>query len=213
MKYDFADDVQKVDYLREAADLVSSLGSPVEREVYGARCAETAAIAKEAMDQEVKRALNRRLGKARKQQERKNLTPAAQLQPGSRELRYPNLRAGRAEEGVLRLILLEPALLSKTAELAPEDFTVPFLGKTFGLLKRRWEENRAVSLGVLAGELTPQEMDRLAAAVQGPETPTEREPWRLSGYQKTEKQKAHGTATKTSAGRTRKYREKKGFGG
>ena len=37
----------------------------------------------------------------------KELTPAIQLQPRERELRYTNLRSARAEEGVLRLLLLE----------------------------------------------------------------------------------------------------------
>lgn len=216
MKYDFTDDMQKVDYLREAADLVSSLESPVEREVYAARCADTAGIAKEALDQEVKRALLRRLGKAKKQQERKDLTPAAQLQPGSRELRYPNLRAGRAEEGVLRLILLEPDLLSKAADLTSGDFTVPFLGRTFELLKKRWEEGRTVSLGVLAGELTPQEMDRLAAVAQAPEA-AGRNDEAMADYLdiiKTERAKSAWKSDEELLLAAReKYREKKGFGG
>ena len=33
------------------------------------------------------------------------------VQPKSRELRYDNVRSARAEEGVLRLVLTEPALI------------------------------------------------------------------------------------------------------
>jgi len=169
LKYDLADDPQKVEYLRETAALVASFDSPVEREVYGARCAETAGVSNQAIEQEVKRALDQRLNKAKKQQERKNLTPAAQLQPKERALRYENLRAGRAEEGILRLMLLDPTLFSQAERLSPEDFTVPFLGKAYDLLRTRWREGRAVGLAVLAGDLTTQEIDRLAGILQMPE--------------------------------------------
>lgn len=41
-KYDLSDDSQKVGFLQEAAQLLSSLPSAVEREIYGRHAAETA---------------------------------------------------------------------------------------------------------------------------------------------------------------------------
>lgn len=216
MKYDFSDDAQKVEYLRESAALVASLESPVEREVYGARCAEAAGVSAAAMAQEVKRALDQRLRRARKQQERKILTPAAQLQPKERELRYENFRAGRAEEGILRLVMLDPALFPQTGRLRQEDFTVPFLGRAFQLLRVRWQEDRAVGLAVLAGELTAQEMDRLAGILQAPEA-LEHGREAMDDYIRiieTEAAKRQGTdETDPLLAARAKYREKKGYGG
>ena len=49
------------------------------------------------MKLEVDRALKGRLRKAKKQQERRDLTPTSQLQPRARSLRYENIRSARAE--------------------------------------------------------------------------------------------------------------------
>ncbi len=111
-KYNLADDAQKVAFLQEAAQLVSSLPSAVEREIYGGHAAQTAGVTPEAMAQEVKRAFSARLRREKKQQERRDLAPASQLQPKQRGLRYENIRSALAEEGVLRLVLLDPELLS-----------------------------------------------------------------------------------------------------
>ncbi|MCI6256549.1 MAG: DNA primase [Clostridiales bacterium] len=169
VKYDLEDDAQRVEFLREAAAMLSTLSSPVEREVYGAKAAAAAGITAEAMAQEVKREYYRRVKQAKKQQERKDLTPAAQLQPREYGIRYANMRSGRAEEGVLRLMLLEPGLFRETGSLTAEQFSVPVLGKVYGLLQKRFREGRSTQLAALAGELTPEEMSHLAAILDRPE--------------------------------------------
>ena len=169
-KYDLTDDAQRVDFLKEAVEVVAALPSPVEREVYGARCAGLAGISAEAMGQEVQRARSQRARRERRQQERRDLTPAVQLQPKERALRYTDLRSARAEEGVLRLVLLDPELFRRTGALAPEDFSSPLLGKAYRLLRGRWEEGLTVQLPALAGELEPGEMDCLTGVVQRPES-------------------------------------------
>ena len=169
VKYDLEDDAQRVEFLREAAAMLSTLSSPVEREVYGAKAAAAAGITAEAMAQEVKREYYRRVKQAKKQQERKDLTPAAQLQPREYGIRYANMRSGRAEEGVLRLMLLEPGLFRETGSLTAEQFSVPVLGKVYGLLQKRFREGRSTQLAALAGELTPEEMSHLAAIQDRPE--------------------------------------------
>ena len=52
-KYDIREDDQKIRYVHEAAELISTLGSSVQREVYGGRVAESAGISMEAMKLEV----------------------------------------------------------------------------------------------------------------------------------------------------------------
>lgn len=170
VKYDLTDDAQKVDFLREAATMLSTLPSPVEREVYGSKAAEAAGITPEAMAQEIKREFSRRLKQAKKQQERKDLTPAVQRQPREYGIRYPNMRSGRAEEGVVRLMLLEPTLFRDVGELNAEQFSVPVLGRVFALLLRRAREGRSTQLATLAGELSPEEMSHLAAVLEQPES-------------------------------------------
>ena len=169
-KYDLSDDSQKVGFLQEAAQLLSSLPSAVEREIYGRHAAETAGVSPEAVAQEVKKAFQRRLRKEQKQQERRDLTPAIQLQPKSRGLRYENIRSARAEEGVLRLLLLDPSLHRELTQLRPEEFSSPLLGKAYALLLRRAEDGLSTQLSLLAGELTGEEMDHLTQVASSPES-------------------------------------------
>ena len=169
-KYDLSDDSPKVGFLQEAAQLLSSLPSAVEREIYGRHAAETAGVSPEAVAQEVKKAFQRRLRKEQKQQERRDLTPAIQLQPKSRGLRYENIRSARAEEGVLRLLLLDPSLHRELTQLRPEEFSSPLLGKAYALLLRRAEEGLSTQLSLLAGELTGEEMDHLTQVASSPES-------------------------------------------
>ena len=169
-KYDLTDDAQRVEFLKEAVPILAQLPSPAEREIYGARCAELAGVTAEVVAQEVKRERSRLSWKAKKQQERKDLTPAVQRQPKERALRYDNIRSAGAEEGVLRLVILDPELFGSAALLEPEHFSSPLLGRVFGLLRARWTEGLTVSLAALAGELEPAEMSHLSGVLTKPES-------------------------------------------
>ncbi len=106
-RFDLSRDDQRAQYLLAAAEVVAGLPSPVEREIYAGRCAETAGVSKEAVLQEVARQRQKRRRESARQEERRSLAPVRELQPKNRELRYENLRSARAEEGVLRIVLLD----------------------------------------------------------------------------------------------------------
>jgi len=169
-KFDLSDDVQRVAFLQEAAQLIASLPSPVEREIYGGHAAETAGISAEAMAQEVRKALNSRLRKQAKDQERRDLSPSVKLQPDARSLRYQNIRSARAEEGVIRLLLLDPGLLERMDGLSGKEFSSPLLGKVYDLIRERLEEGGNPQLGAMARELTAEEMDHMTRVVDQPES-------------------------------------------
>ena len=169
-KYNLEDDTQRVAFLQEAAQMISTLHSAVEREIYGGHAAQTAGVTPETMAQEVNRALKSRLRKAQKQQERRDLAPASQLLPTNRGMRYENIRSARAEEGILRLLLLDPSLLDRMEGLTGAEFSSPLLGKVFDLLRRRAEEGLSTHLAALAEDLTGEEMDHLAQVAAQPES-------------------------------------------
>ena len=168
-QFDLSRDDQRSAYLQAAAEVIASLPSPVEREVYAGRCAQEAKVSKESVLQETDRLRRRRGREVRKQEERQNLTPARQLQPKSRDLRYQNVRSARAEEGVLRVVLLDPELFRELEGLEPEHFSAPHLGKAYGLLRQRWREGKSVMLPALEGQLSAEELDGLTAAAQQPQ--------------------------------------------
>lgn len=169
-KYDLKDDDQKVKYLQESAELISTLGSAVQREVYGGRVAETAKISPEAMALEVQRARKRLLAREKKAQEKIDLAPARNLQPKSRSIRYDNLKSAMAEEMLLALCLKEPALLDQTQSLKPEMFSSPLLGNVFSQLTARSRQGLEVSASCLA-DLTGEEMSHIASIVQRQQGP------------------------------------------
>ena len=169
-KYDLREDDQRVKYIHESAELICTLGSAVQREVYGRRVAEAADITYEAMKLEVDKSFKRRIQKEKKRQEQIDLAPARNLQPKARSIRYDNMKSAMAEEAVLALILKEPALLDQARELKETEFSSPLLGRAYGQLAVRHHQGLEVSLGVLS-DFSGEEMSHLAGIIQRQEGP------------------------------------------
>ena len=169
-KYDIREDDQKVKFINEAADFISTLSNAVQREVYGHRVAEAANISYDALKLEVNKAFKRRIAREKKKQEKIDLAPAQALQPRSREIRYDNVKSAVAEEGVLGLILKDAALLDQTGQLKAEEFSVPLLGRVYEQLRIRHKQGLEVSLAVLA-DLTPDEYSHIAGIMQRQQGP------------------------------------------
>ncbi|MEE0097213.1 MAG: DNA primase [Oscillospiraceae bacterium] len=165
-KYDLSADDAKVEFLKEAAELVASMGSSVEREVYSNRAAEMAGVAPDSMRLEVSRAYKRRINAQKKREERQNLRPAEQLQPTVSGLKYENVKSAVAEEGVLGQIFLEPALLDLTKNLTPQQFSSPLLGKVYAWMQQRWQEGEGISIPAMGGSFTPEEISHITRISQ-----------------------------------------------
>ena len=214
-KYDLADDQARVAYCEEVSDLLAGLSNPVEQEIYTTRAAETAKITPEAMKLEVQRAFKRRLSREKRAELRRDLNPAAQLQPKERSFRYDNLRSARAEEGILRLLTMDESLFGQEPPLRPEQFSSPLLGKVFSLLWQAREAGRQPSVAALAGVLSQEEMNHITAICQQPESPQNARQ-ALADYIRivqTEAEKRAGRDTDPLLAATEKYKNKKGTGG
>ena len=214
-KYDLADDQARVAYCEEVSDLLAGLSNPVEQEIYTTRAAETAKITPEAMKLEVQRAFKRRLSREKRAELRRDLNPAAQLQPKERSFRYDNLRSARAEEGILRLLTMDESLFGQEPPLRPEQFSSPLLGKVFSLLWQAREAGRQPSVAALAGALSQEEMNHITAICQQPESPQNARQ-ALADYIRivqAEAEKRAGRDTDPLLAATEKYKNKKGTGG
>ena len=170
-KYDLSDPEQKIAYGGEVSTLIASLSNAVEREVYAGRAAETAGISRTAMLTEVERARRKKRGQERRTLQRENLNTTAMRQPKDRTIRYDDLRSAMAEEGIIRLLLLDGALADGCRDLDPEDFSSPFLGRMYRLLMESWAEGRALTAAALAARCSPEEMSHLSGVLQKPESP------------------------------------------
>lgn len=159
----------RLEFLKKAVETVAALPSAIEREIFGNKAAAAANISGTAFAQEVERWRKGKDKQERRKETRRSLTPTLELQPKERGLRYDNLRSARAEEGVLRLMVLDPLLFGETGSLAGEEFSSPLLGRVFSLLKARHEGGRSTQISALAGELTPQEMSHVVSVIDKPE--------------------------------------------
>lgn len=166
-QFDLTKDDQRVEFTARAAELISTFRSAAEREVYADRAAKAAGISREAMLLEATKAYKKRLNREKRQQERRDLSPATASLPTERSLRsvYSNPRSAVAEEQVIGLALLEPSLMDLAGELTGAAFSVPFLGRAFDGLLRLHREGLRVSLAALQ-DFTPEENSRLSAIAQ-----------------------------------------------
>ncbi len=176
-KYDLRDDDQKVKYLQESAELICTLQSSVQREVYANRVAETAKISADAMKLEIDRAKKRYLSREKKKQEKIDLSPARNLQPRDRNIHYTNLKSARAEEVILAQSFREPALLALAGELKPEMFSSDLLGKVYLQILSRYREGLEISINGIT-DLSPEEMSHIASILQSQQGPVNEQAFR-----------------------------------
>ena len=145
---------------------------------------------------------------------RLNLTFFNAVQPFQRELRYDNLRSAVAEEGLLRMLFREPALLAQTEGLTAEDFSVPLFGRVYAALRERWQNDLAITPAALADSLSPAEMAHLTAVLQKQEPPLSETA--LADYLRIlreERAKARVSDASDLLAMQRDLKKKKGYGG
>ncbi len=171
MQFDLTQDEQKVEFAKQAAELICTFSTAVEREIYGTRAAEAAGLTPEVMKLEISKAFKRRVARQRKEQEKRELAPSVMIQPKSRELRYQNVRSAAAEEELLRMLLKEPELFAKAESLTAEAFSVPFFGRVFDFWRQRWRDGLPVTAAGLESLLTAEELAHLTSVLQKQDSP------------------------------------------
>jgi len=169
-KHNLKNDEDRVKFIQEAAELICTLHSAVQREVYGTRAAESASISYDAMRMEVDKAFKRRVNREKKKQEKIDLAPAQAALPKSRNIRYENLKSAMAEEGILAMLFRDPALMEQTKQLSALCFSVPLLGRVYEQLRLRYAQGLELSVAALE-DLEPEEMSHITGIAhrqQGP---------------------------------------------
>ncbi len=212
-KYDLSRDEEKVEFLREATDLVAKLPGPVERQVYALRVSALAGVSGDVVSAEVERRRKKLLNRALKSDEREQSRPERQLQPTERELRYADPASAAAEEGLVRLLYLEPAL-GKTEDLPQaEEFSSPALGRIYAAIRGKIDRDAAVSTAALAEELSQSEMSLLVSLLQKPELLSLGEKTLRDYIRKIRDQKELASGSVDLRALAGKLRERKGYEG
>ena len=150
-KYDLKVDEQRVAFVKEAAGIVAELPGSVEREVYAMRVADTAGSAARV-----------------RSKERDLLRPATAMQPPGRSIRFDDPRSAAAEQGIIRLLYLDPGLFyGRTNVPDAAQFSSPELRHIYTVLLAHGGTG-TVQIAALSGELTPDELALLTGIIQQP---------------------------------------------
>ena len=168
-KYDLTVDEQKVEFLKEASELVARLPGSVERQVYAMRVASLAGVPNDVVAQEVERRHKKAVRTAYRENENKLSHPERQLQPGQKEFHYENPESAAAEEGIIRLLFLDQGLFKGKDLPEPEEFSSPALAQIYSALKTKFENGDIISTATLSATLPPELASLLAGILQKPE--------------------------------------------
>lgn len=168
-KYDLTVDEQKVEFLKEASEVVARLPGSVERQVYAMRVASLAGVPNDVVAQEVERRHKKAVRTAYRENENKLSHPERQLQPGQKEFHYENPESAAAEEGIIRLLFLDQGLFKGKDLPEPEEFSSPALAQIYSALKTKFENGDIISTATLSATLPPELASLLAGILQKPE--------------------------------------------
>ena len=164
-------DSGRLSYLSSATALLAELESAPEREVYGAKVASIAGVSPDAVNSEVNKKLAIKKARQKKDFERSVASPTATMQPGDRSLRYNNEYSAAAEEGVIRSLARDSALMKVASEMdfSETEFTSEFLAKVYRALAKRISDGRDTDAALLMVDLEKHEAAQLTVILQKPE--------------------------------------------
>ena len=149
----------KVNYLREAVQLLAELNDPLERDVYVGRLAHDLGVSKEALNEQLKYQIERR----KKQRMEKQMSQVIQRSEATRRVANAeaakHVRAASAEESLLGLLLLNPDFFRVVEPLLPAEQMVTTFNRTlYERLLARYRAGATIDLSVLAEEYDPDDM-------------------------------------------------------
>ena len=212
-KYDLSSDGDKVAFLKEATELVARLPGPVERQVYAMRVAAMAGVPESVVADEAQRRRKRLLSSARKAQEREQTRVDRAPPGGGRTGRYSDPASAAAEEGVIRLLYLEPSLIDEPGLPDTEDFSQESLGRIYSAIRDRLRRGESVNTATLGEELSGEDMSLLVSLLQKPEL-LSRSRQSLHDYiNKIKERREESKQSSDLRALANKYREKKGYEG
>ena len=168
-QYDLAQDSQRLEYVKEAVDMLADRSNPTEQEVYAGRLAEETNISKTAIMAQLETAAKRAGGKHRREKNREVLYSGEMNQ-----IKVPYTVGGSqalgivsAQQRLLAAILREPHYLDLVKDqLETEQFIQPQQKELYQAMLSCQQENIEISLSTLrafASEEALNELSRFAA--------------------------------------------------
>ncbi len=166
-KYDLKQDSQRLEYIREAVEVLADGTTPTEQELYAGRLAEETNLSKTAVQAQLDIAI-RKAGARRRSARQKELLHSGEMD--TIKLPYDKngpgaLGTAAAQKQLVAAILRQPDYLKKiAARLRPEDILRPELREGYEAILQCYSEGREVSLSAIASSISEKAMNELCAA-------------------------------------------------
>lgn len=161
-KYDIVTSDGKMSFLKEAAQFLATLPSPVERETYCLKLASMTEVSADAIRQEV----NRNLSTVRRKAKKELFTQARNYSAGTEDKINPDKKKyvlqAKAEEVILVTLFRNPDFYKKLkSELTPELFFTSFNKRVLSVLLSLLESGRELDVSSFRDSFSADEMGRI----------------------------------------------------
>ncbi len=161
-KFDITSDDGKLRFLTAVVEILSEEDNPIEREIYVSRVANELSVDKTAINQRLKQVIEskrRKQAKTQFSEMQKSLRVTRdEINPEKRD----NIRAAKAEEAILTLIMNNNEFFDVLREeLTEELFVTEFNRRVFAAVAKRLSEGREADIEHISGLFNPSEVGRI----------------------------------------------------
>ncbi len=168
-KHDISVTSEKLKAISEVSEVIASVSSAVEREIYISKAAERLEVTKENLKYDIDKKIKKHIKEAKTNETRKIMMSATGIGDRINPDYAKNIRAASAEEAILSIILTYPELLKKVKNneynLSPNDFFTEFGRKVFEETLGIYDGSAEFDYGLLGSVFSPDEMGRITSIV------------------------------------------------
>ena len=155
----------RMEAISELTELLSTLHTDVERDVYIGRLAEKLQVSRESLKNDVERLRRKKQNAEKKDNMQNEIRKSAGYGDTVNPQKIGNLRAAGAEERILGILMLYPELIPETAggnvSLTEEEFLTEFNRRVYAFLLSCRETHGSFDTGYLGEVFTDEEIGRI----------------------------------------------------
>ncbi len=157
---DINSDEGKIEYLKKCVNVLADISSPIEREVYIGKLAETNGVSKEMLLQQVEGTIKRRISKAKNQEWTEIRTFQKQYRSNPDSYRHP--KEYKAEVGIIAYLASNPDEAEYvSSRITPEQFVTDFNKNVYRVMLEKIKNSAFSDIHSLQSEFTADEMGKI----------------------------------------------------
>ncbi len=164
-QFDLENAEEKIKAAHAVCEVIAAVPSPLEREVYIARCAKQLDLSSVSLQADVERFLRMRKKQSQTEQMKQISRQAEGLGDRVNPERVGNVRANSAEEAILGVLLLYPEYVKQIAnqkiDLQEADFVTAFHRRVFAQILSQCKDGSTFDFGGLGEHFSADEIGRI----------------------------------------------------